>query len=454
MKRNITIIALFFVLSSALKMAAQEMHVLNAMHAVPQSGIINAAYMPPYSAHFAVGPGSVSLSARHSGFAWNDLVYRRADDSLAFDIDKAIGMMKDNNHLNTSFLLEPLSLGVRFGPNYVSFSTRVRSVANFQYPKSLFVLLNEGNAAFIGENVVMNFNLFGLVWQENSIGYARQINESLHAGLRMKLLYGVAGASLAQNRIALHTDEDMYDLTLEGSFLLNASYPTEEEIRLPANTGFGLDVGANYRVTQNLSIKAGVNDLGRINWKENLQNFSTANNSSFSFSGININDLFNASNDLENEIDYLLDSLEVVFKITESNQPFSTQLPTSFHLGAKYKLSRSSDVNALFYLQTFDGEAIPGFSVMFHQRLGSVLGATVGGSWYNYHLANLGAGLSLNLGPVQLYALSGNILPFFMPHKAKNAGVQLGLNFVFGRIDRKAIPTEDSSEHDFDLLSD
>jgi hypothetical protein len=454
MKRAITLIALFFVLSVHFKMAAQELHVLNAMYEVPQSGITNAAFLPPYSAHFAIGLGSVSVSAHHSGFAWNDLVYRRSDDSLAFDINNAIGMMRDRNHLNTSLFVEPLSLGVRFGPNYVSFSARVRSEVHLQYPKNLFVLLNEGNAPFIGENVVMKLNVLGMAWQENSIGYARQINESLSAGLRLKLLYGVAGANLTQNRIAFYTDDDMYDLSLEGNFLLNASYPTEEEIRLPANTGFGLDVGINYRIFDKLSVKAGINDLGRINWKENLQSFSTTENASFSFSGINISDLFNASNDLENEINLLLDSLEVVFNITEGSQTFTTPLPTNFHLGANYQFSRSSEVAALFYLQTFDGLAIPSLSVMFHQRLGGVLAATVGGSYYNNHLANLGAGLSLNLGPLQLYALSGNILPVFSPHKAKNAGLQFGLNFVFGRLDRKpALPAEPANEN-IDLLFD
>jgi hypothetical protein len=55
---------------------------LHAMREVPQSGMANPAYVPPYNAHFSFLIPNLAVSAGHSGFAWNDLFIRQANDSL------------------------------------------------------------------------------------------------------------------------------------------------------------------------------------------------------------------------------------------------------------------------------------------------------------------------------------------------------------------------------------
>ncbi len=412
---------------------SQEKMLLHTLPAIPQSHLSNPAYIPPYGGHFSLLIPGIGVSVAHSGFAWEDLVSIRADDSLALDLGQAIGQMKALNHLHSSLWIEPFSLGFRFGKNYLSTAASLRYDIRFQYPKDLFNLLYQGNAAYIGEEIVLDdTGMSGALWMEQALGYSRVVNDRLSIGLRLKYLNGLAGIHMAENHLRLHTDADMYDLTLSSEFTLHTSVPglDDEEFEFPRNRGFGLDLGATYQVMDGLVLVAGVNDLGRIHWEKNLSSIRSSGATQFTFSGLNLDNLFGDGNG--DDFEAIVDSLANLVSTESFETTFSTSLPTTAHLGGSYRLLPGGQASAFLYLSFFENHITPSFSLSYSQRLGRVLSLATNLAYRDHSINNLGVGLALNLGPLQIYAISSNVLSITRPHIARNTGVQFGLNFLIG----------------------
>lgn len=422
-------------------LVSQESLLLHAMREVPQAGWANPAYIPPCKAHFSFLIPGLAVSAGHSGFAWDDLFTRRADDSLNLDVSKAISKMKANNYLTSTFRFEAFSLGIRFGKNYLTLSSNVRTDVAFQYPKRLFELLDQGNAPFIGQEMdfdKLHFN--GTAWVENSISYTRQIGSKFNAGLRFKVLTGLANVHLAENQLKFDTDDDMYDLTFESDFLVNTSYPKEEDIYMPQSRGYAIDFGITWTPVEQLVVAAGVNDLGSITWKENLVNYKSNDNSAFTFSGLELNDFFNSDEEFESGFEALADSLEDIFSIQEFSNNYTSPLPTAYHLAVNYRFTDYDQLGAVFNWRQFENQFIPSASLMYHHNFGRVFATTLAVSYHNQSFNNVGLGCSLNLGFLQMYLLSGNVLSVIVPERARNIGVQFGINFLIGRLDKHKPP--------------
>lgn len=427
----------------------QESLMLHVMREVPQSGMANAAYVPPYKAHFNFLIPNLAISLGHSGFAYNDLFVRQSNDSVKIDFSNAIAKMKENNYLHSAIWVQPFSFGLRFGSNYISISSRVRAEVTLQYPKEIFQLIEQGNEAFIGREVGFDyFGFIGTAWIENALGFSRQISDDFSAGVRFKLINGLANAHIAKSHLTLFTDDDMYDLTLESDFLLNTSYPTEIEFSLP-NLGYGLDIGLTWKPVEEMLVSAGMNDLGRIQWKADQVNYSSKDNSTFSFSGLDLNDFFNTDEDISSGFEALADSLESIFAIEERNDSYFSPLPVSFHAGVNYQFTDNDMAGAVVQLMHFENRLIPSVSLMYHRNFGRVFSATAAASYHNQRFDNLGLGMSLNLGFFQMYALSGNLMSVFTPHKSQNAGLQLGVNFLIGRPEKDEPPLIIIIEDDF-----
>jgi hypothetical protein len=209
------------------------------------------------------------------------------------DFNNIISQMQDKNQLFLGFRYDPVSFGLRFHQNYITLSSSVRMEFFNQYPKKLFDLITDGESLFAGQEI--NFDemkVGGTVWLEHSAGYARQFNEKLSVGVRFKLLNGIANAHLAKNHISINREDSSQWLFLESDLLVHTSYPPDESIKLPNNNGYGLDLGISYSPAEDLNFSVGVIDLGRINWKNNVESYHTEGRTSFSYPGLDLNELF------------------------------------------------------------------------------------------------------------------------------------------------------------------
>jgi hypothetical protein len=429
--------ALSLLLVVVVNVSSQEMLLLHTMREVPQSGMANPAYIPLYKAHFNLILPNISAYGRSSSFTLNDVVKEDSQGSNYLDLNNMIGQMQDKNLLYLGFRYDPISFGLRFHQNYITLSSNVRMEFFNQYPKKLFDLITDGGSLFTGQEI--NFDelkISGTVWLEHSAGYARQFNEELSVGVRFKLLSGIANAHLAQNHVAINREEASQGLFLQSNLLVHTSYPPDKTIRLPNNNGYGLDFGISYSPVEVLNFSAGVIDLGRITWKNNVESYQSEGRASFSYSGLDLNELFGIGSDLDSGFETVADSLENLLTFEELSESYTTSLPATYHLGASYHFTDNDQVGAFVQLKRIEEEMLPSVSLMYHRKFGHVLAATTAISYHNQSFSNLGLGFSLNLGFFQMYALSGNVLSAFMPRKAHNAGAQFGFNFLIGRLDK------------------
>jgi hypothetical protein len=414
---------------------SQESLMLLFMPDIPHSGINNPSFVSTSKTHFSVPFMGFGASMGNNAFKWDDLIKQPLDDSYIFDPSYAFNLLKATNYIYADANCQSFYLGFRLRKHYFSISSSLRMNFIMSYPDELFELLTRGNESFIGKKVNMaSFGVLGNLWFENTLGYAIEYNDQLTMGLRLKLLNGLASTHLAKNQTSLYTDQILYDITLQSSFLINTSLPPVDAFELPLNPGFAVDLGISYRFSSELTAWLGLNDFGRISWKENLASYSSGDNAVFTFSGIRISDVFNTGDDLITELDMLIDTIENIFKVHESSYGFSTPLPANIHIATSYNLYKASRIGTIVYLNHFKNKIIPSLSVSYHHSFGDTFNVITALSYYKESFGNVGLGFSIKLRDFQLYMLSGNIMAPFIPNKSKNIGFQFGMNILIGEI--------------------
>jgi hypothetical protein len=206
------------------------------------------------------------------------------------------------------------------------------------------------------------------------------------------------------------------------------------------NVGFGLDLGATYKLMDNLTVAASLVDIGQINWKNNLYQYSL-DNASYTFKGIDVDQLLNGNSDYASA---QLDSIKKEFKLQESQgNSFSSPLPGKMYLSGNYEVMKNFSVGALFHTEKYQGRIASGLSLMANKNFGRTISTSVSYSVSNRSFNNLGAAVSFNLAPIQFYIASDNLIRMPLSLAANQElnsfvnhtqvfNLRLGLNIVWG----------------------
>uniref|UniRef100_UPI00273908D6 DUF5723 family protein n=1 Tax=Staphylococcus epidermidis TaxID=1282 RepID=UPI00273908D6 len=135
--------------------------------------------MPLFKGHLSLPVLSSNyFSFSNSGFAYADLVKKRADDSLVFTVDNMLSKLSASNYFNVSVRTDILSFGFRSRKNYFSFSIIGKNDNYINYPKDFMTLLLKGNAAFIGSTANFNVMHESTAYIEYALGFVHQTNNA------------------------------------------------------------------------------------------------------------------------------------------------------------------------------------------------------------------------------------------------------------------------------------
>ncbi len=440
MKNLTAIVALSFVFS--LPAAAQEL-ISTTFSSLPQASYANPAKTPDAKWYVGIpGLGSTSLSFTHTGFAYSDLIRKRDDDSLMVDIENALSQMKASNYMSFRLNMDLVNFGFRVGKNHFSFNATEKVIYQQTYPKDLFRFLFKGNAEFLGQTADFSrINVDVTHYREWGVGYSRTFMDQLTFGVRAKYLQGLANASTEKTDISLYTDANTFDLTAKADIKANTagianlidgeSFNAGNYLMSSANNGFAIDLGAQWDINENFTVHASATDLGKINWKNQVKNYSTEG-AEFTFAGIDVTEFMNQ----EDSVDYmkeLVDSLGEAFDLQESSTAYSTKLNPKFYIGGTWRFTNTSDLHLTAYGEVFKGKMYPSLSASIMQQLGNVINLTASYSIINGTTNNIGAGMLFNFGAVQWYMISDNVMGMFVPQHTQNIHLRTGINLVFGR---------------------
>ena len=455
---------LLFLLISLIKyglLQAQQSNTLYYMQGVPQSHMLNPATRPP--CNFYIGVPVVSLFqvyVENSGFSVSDVIWEEGDSTRLFFNklewqDEFLNNFGKSNYISADVNTHLISYGFKSGPTYISYDLTERASFRVSYPKDLLKFLLQGNE--LGDEFDLSgFGIEAYSMLEFAVGVSREINDQLLVGSRVKMLFGHANVSMRNTDISLITD---FDWTIRSKFDLNASLPlvnipidsvgdfqfddidtndslTSTDIvgMITGNKGFALDLGVHFKPIDNLTVSASLIDLGFIRWKNNTYNISQ--DAEYVYGGIDV-DL----SEPESTFDYLLDTLENTFVFSSTTNPYTSFLAGKLYLGASYQIIDEISAGILLRSEMFKGRLREQLTISANFYPIRLVSASLSYTMMNRTFNNLGFGLSLKPGPLNIYIITDNIPLTFaveqssgapIPFNSRTLNFRFGINFIFG----------------------
>ena len=416
------------------------------MTSLPQVSINNPAFLPRYN--FSIGLpviSSIATGYSNSGFSYNDLI-TRSNGEVKADLSKWVKALTEKNYITTSTHFDLLRVGFRINPKlYLQISATAHQYARLQIPKEFASLFVQGTAPLIGTSAHFSPQGEGIAYIESAAGAAYRVDEKLTLGTRVKYLSGMANVSTVSSsmNVAVGSDYQLTasaDLNLKTSGIQDPDHATRNAF---SNTGFAIDLGGTYKLTEKLTVAASLIDLGKITWKKNLYSYTLdKNTASYTFSGIDLKEVVNGNTNYFHD---QLDSIQDKFKLQENKiGSYRTWLPGKMYLSGNYELVKNLSLGALFFTEKFQGRVASGGSASVNKHFGNWASASVSYTVSNRSYNNFGLGISFNLSPFQLFIVGDNLLRIpvsLITTQQLNAyinssqvfNLRMGLNFVWGR---------------------
>ncbi|MBL4710609.1 MAG: hypothetical protein JKY48_19450 [Flavobacteriales bacterium] len=439
MKKITTLLCLCFLLMNSAK--AQQDFLMYNMNDIPQSSYSNPSNQ--FNGKVFIGLPLLSsnyYSVSNSGFAYSDAI-KKDGDSLLLDFKSLIKELEDNNFTSFNTKIDLFSLGFQIGKR-TQISVNVTENINFRfnYTKDFIRFIYEGNGAF--EDNTANFKDIGIsanYYREYGLNLSHQFTNKLRLGTRLKYLYGIANIYSKKTDVSLSTDPNTFALSAQADVDIKTSgidnfddTEISDFINGKDNSGFGIDLGANYELNKKISFNASILDLGYINWNSDNKNF-TIPGGQYTYRGIEF-DAFTAGSDSSGNtsFDRVLDSLEEAFDVKETTEGYTTPLVSRVYLGANYKLNEKIIFGGLIQSEFFKGNVSPSFTASVNYKATKWISLATSFTVINRSFNNIGFGFNINPGPVQLYVISDNILGAIQPQHARHAQLRFGINFIIG----------------------
>jgi hypothetical protein len=222
-RKNI-LVTLLLSIAFPLLSKAQQNYTLYNMSSISQSIYCNPSVFPINN----INVGIPALSSNYFGvtntaFKYSDLIYKRDDDSLTFDMNNAISKMSDNNYLFSHAEIDLLSVGFKIKKNYFNITIAEKFSGVLNYSKGLIDFLWNGNGPQIGESINLGLGLQYTHYREYGLNYVRKVNNKLNVGIKLKYLYGMENIQTQRANVSLYTDPNDYALKVQSDVLINKS---------------------------------------------------------------------------------------------------------------------------------------------------------------------------------------------------------------------------------------
>lgn len=476
MIRKIKYILVLLAALTVIDSYAQNSQALYFMN-LPQRHFLNPALTPTNSVYIGLPALSgININVNNNLFNFSDVFINGVSgDSLVtflhpdYDPAKFLAKIHDINSINPEINVQLFSLGFRAGKDlYIYLDINERADVNVAIPGDIFRLALQGNEQFVGKSIDLS-SLRGnfLAYHEIGLGFSKDFTSKLRLGIRPKLLLGVAAASIENNSLGITVNSD-FTHTLNADMTVNFSAPVTvytsgqnqfdsikfddsqfntskgiiDYLLKTKNVGVGVDIGAEYSLTDRLKLSASVTDLGFIKWKRDISNLKAR--STFTFSGVNLLDVYKGTMTFDSLATQLLDSLKKSFYLTDVSAPFTTVLPVGVAVGGSYNLTKSVSIGLLSYSKIIGKQLREALTLSANVNFGNGFSTTFAYTAMNHRYDNLGFGLAFRPGWFQFYFLAdripvvwnkiitkgGSTIP--MPASWNTVQLRMGMNLCFG----------------------
>lgn len=477
--REIWRILLFLgvILLAGIRLDAQVMNSLYFMPGVPQSNRINPSYQPDAGFYFGIpGISPIRAEISSSSLSLGDIIFPHpSEDSLITflhplaDKEAFLKKLKPLNYVISDVGTSLFSLGFRTGAGFFSLDVTTRVDGNLYIPGDLARLAIEG--ASEGQTYMLDgigAELSG--FEEISLGWSGNIGRKVQIGVRGKFLFGIGNFSTTQSQLSLTTSEEAW--SIHSKMLFNASLPFAEVVYdedgmiedividedlqnmnpftlarfafNKNNLGAGIDLGISYRPGERWLLSASLLDLGMVQWKDNVHTGSYEIDYEYTSLEVDPFDFINDNADIDNYADSTLTALADTLLgglDLARGQAYSTRLNSKLYLGASWYATPNINFGLLSRTDFLRNAVVEQVTASANFSAGRILNFTLSYSYINSYFKNLGAGISLNAGPLNLYLVSDNALnAVFWPQETRSANFWFGMNLVFGYSEKEDLP--------------
>ena len=447
---------------------AQTQNALYFMNGIPQANKVNPARSPDCGFYIGI-PILSPLSTQFSSnpLAYEDIIYPHpTEDSLITflhplgDQEAFLNKLKPLNVMLADTRTSVLSIGFGTEAGFFSLDLAIRAEANLYIPGDLARLVLEG----ADEGGVYNMDGTGTDFtgfNEIALGWSGAIGSNWKIGIRAKALFGFGDLSTSRSELEVRTSEELWNIHADMEF--NASLPfaelvydedgniediiIEEEISSmrPAalfkqsfnakNFGLGVDLGVDYRPTDRWLLSASVLDIGYIHWTDEIHKvrFKT----DYDYTGLEVNP-FESTGDLsfgdyvDSSFSAMADSLAGGLEFAAGGA-YNSHLNPKLYVGASWWATPSINFGLLSRTDFLRETIFEQLTASANFAAGRVLNFTLSYTYTTTYWKNIGAGISLNAGPVNIYLISDNTLnAIFWTAEARAVNFWFGVNLVFG----------------------
>ena len=415
---------------------------------------------------FGVGFSNIGMSVYNSSVKYQNLFGFDVNGiPNSIDANKFINSLDEHdNFVNANFSMDILRMGMRFNKLFIDFDCRLKFNGEFHYSRDFLGFFVNGNGNYLGHDNPADFSIGvdASVLTEMSLGLQYDITDKLTVGIRPKVLLGIANVNINDDQTKIYTDPDTYEMTADININMQASSVLRmddvnairdfgtlfQEIDInnmfdfKQNLGYAIDFGASYTFNKHLGVSAGVYDLGYVKWEKSKEKHNHKDN-------VVINDAL--IDEFEDLLDMNLDFNDMLSDLIEDvwdndslyNGPgYKTSLKTRIMLQGYYELMPMARFTAISQLYYVKDKFRPALTLAYSGSFFKFLNFTASYTASKYAGNSIGAGLSLNLGPFNVYVVTDNIMIFTKLHTTpiemattyNAANVRLGMVFTLGKV--------------------
>lgn len=396
--------------------------------------------------------GSLNVGASSNVLGTNDIIDLLDSQDDLYSNDNLYSRLKETNRMNVNLNTDILSFGWYQGKGFWSVNVGLRMDIGASIPKSMFEYLRDVNQDGFGIGP-MNYQIHDQQLNINSyaeigVGYSRRITEKLTVGGRVKVLLGIGNAELniRQFDMDMNLPDNPYDAgawkhganyggnvkvqadlttTLKGGGLSFSRNAAGEQIIDGfdfdggnfgiAGKGFGIDLGASYKLLDNLTLSASVLDLGFLSWDKGATTVALADG----------NEVINENN-FEQYIGGDFMDLDMYNLKEGEAKSRKKSLSSTILIGGEYALLNNwLSVGALYTTRFVQPKAVSELTFSATVRPQNWLNAAI--SYSPIQSAGKSIGLALKLGPLFI----GTDYMFFGSN-TKTVNGFFGLSFPLG----------------------
>jgi len=419
---------------------------LSMMTNLWQTNILNPSKMTDRKFVFSL-PG-LSASVGTSGLTYDKITSLNTEGKTVIIADDLIDRLKNKNTIWINTNIETFHLAFGLDRWQISVGHAFKTNSSITFPKELVQVALQGNAQFLGQivNIAPEFNTS--TYGEWSVGTAIKYDRFTF-GARLKLLGGISNFSSGNALASIYTeDEGVYELILASDYTINSAglinvsglEANDGDIEINTtdvdfldalfgqNKGIAIDLGATFRVNDKLEFSGSILDLGKINWKENAEVYSS--NGSYEYKGL---DLLNLVESEDADFEQIGDTLSEIFQFNKADQNYSTNLSWRTYWTVSYQVSEKFRLGGLIHTRRLKGNFDPTFAINGAVDLGRWW--TLGTNVSHGESTGLAVGINtvLRLGPVQLFFATDNLPALFNVASSSFAHGRLGMNLAFGK---------------------